>query len=120
MVSLGFCTVAVLLLKNKKIDYKVVQNKAQASGISKSLYLVCYALQSKFSSFLSCITPGGYLVNENLLLQSKALLLDNSAEMLSLTKWEHCFSLMPLFKGKIEHIFFADVEAVLLHKILGD
>ena len=101
----GICTVADLPLVHNKIDYKTIQNKLNELGIRSSAYLTYYMLQTKLSKFLKCITPSCHLVHDQLILHSKGLLQESMSQILSLTKWEHYFRLMPRSKAELQLIF---------------
>ncbi len=64
--------VADLPLIRNKIDYGQIQKVA--SEKSHSVFLCCYALQSKFSKYFGNIIAGSHLVLEDLVNQSKNLL----------------------------------------------
>ncbi len=106
----GFCTVADLPLKNNKIDFGQIQSCMQDK---KLVFLACYCLQTKFGRELLSVTKmhRSHLVLEQLVLQSKKLLLDTHMERLSLSKWEKFFGLMPLSGGVVEMVFHR-----MLHK----
>ena len=99
----GFFTVADLPLIRNKINFQQIENTFE--NPAKSAFLICYALQNKFSKFLGNTVFGLHIVLEELINQSKSLLCEHNSEMLSLTQWEVFFGLMPLSKGEKEMVF---------------
>ncbi len=127
----GFFTVADLLLQSngKMIDYRAIQNKLNKNKPHTSSFLVCYKLQTLFAGALSSITHRSGLVREELIQQSKSLLCELSSVMLSLTKWELYFHLMPKSKVSVQMVFqrmllsckyskFCEVNFKILARIL--
>ncbi len=129
--NIGLFTVVDLPLKNndKTIDHVMVQNKFHQNKITFSSFLTCYHLQTVFGNTLSAITEGSHLVCKELVLGAKILLLNNTTEMLSLTKWETFFQKMPkssigkqlIFKHMLEFCIytkFQEVNFKILSRIL--
>ncbi len=101
----GFCVVADLPLENGKIDFKTVQCKVFEKGYKCNVYLACYALQTAFLKDFGNNTPGTHLIHPSLLEQAKELSHCSHSCMLSLTKWEHYFKIIPLSMGEKQVIF---------------
>ncbi len=55
--------------------------------------MVCYKLQIIFAKHFLNQTPGLHLITDEIVAQSKSLLLHNSSELLSLSNWENFFPL---------------------------
>ncbi len=111
MCQQEYFTVADLPVTSGIIDHKVVQNKFLQNKSHYCSFLVCYQLQSCFQSRLGSLVKGSYLVHEDLILQLKALLLQASSSMLSLTNWEIYFWLMPMSLPVIQMIFKRMLQA---------
>ncbi len=103
MAESGFLVVNDLPLSGDKIDFRRVQEQLPA-GL-KSTFLTCYKLQSVFRKFFQNSVPSSETISDELVLQSKALLMESGTEMLSLSKWERFFQMMPLSKVECEMVF---------------
>ncbi len=99
----GFMTVTDLPYLQKKINFQAVQCALPIHA--KSAFLCCHALQNKFGKFLGSKISGSQDVLEELITQSKNLLCEKNSEMLSLTKWEVFFGIMPLSEVEKEMVF---------------
>ncbi len=99
----GYCTVLDLPLLKGKIDFKSIQ-EVLPKGTS-SVFMTCYRLQSIFSKYFLQSTPGSNQILDDLVQQSKSLLLNHGSEMLSLSKWERFFHTMPLMRAESEMVF---------------
>ncbi len=109
---LDFYTLADLpLTSNNQINHIEIQNKFKENKIHYSSFLVCYHLQNVFSKYLPLLVMGLHLVKEELLAQSKYLLLQNSSTMLLLSKWEIYFRLMPLSKPFHQIVFWQMLQS---------
>ncbi len=103
MAVSGFCTTGDLPLIQGKIDFGEVQRQLPAG--SSSCFLVCYKLQTIFAKHFINETPGSHFVTDEIVAQSKSLLLHNLSKLLSLSNWEKFFHLMPLSRGEKEMVF---------------
>ncbi len=103
---LDFYTLADLpLTMNNQINHIEIRNKFKENKIHFSSFLACYHLQNVFSQYLPSLVEGSHLVKEELIAQSKHLLLRNSSTKLSLSKWEIYLRLMPLSKPFHQIVF---------------
>ncbi len=98
--------VADLPVTSGIIDHKVVQNKFLQNKSHYCSFLVCYHLQRCFQFKLGSVVKGSHMVQEELIMQLIALLLQALSSLLSLTNWEIYFELMPMSLPWMRHAYF--------------
>ena len=100
MSELGYNILADLPLDGKKIDHAAVQEKwnnwNKLNKSSLNCFMICYSLQTKFNKFIGINSGNGcHLLHPELLNQMKTLLCSATSQVLSLTKWDLFFGIMP-------------------------